>query len=67
MSLWITGRRIQLIGGCGTVKLGRGEDVKACRGSCRKTLRGRNAIAECERIPAGMLVLMAASLAGCVC
>lgn len=35
-------------------------------GGCRKTLRGRNAIAEWEGMHGGKLVLMAASLAGCV-
>lgn len=51
------------MGGCGAVKLGREEDVKAFGGGCRKPLRGRNAIAECEGMCGGKLLLMAGSLA----
>lgn len=50
--------------GCGAVKLGREEDVKAFGAGCRKPLRDRNAIAECEGMYGGKLLLVAASLAG---
>lgn len=46
---------------------GQGRGCEGLQRELQEALRGRNAIAECERIPAGMLVLMAASLAGCVC